>query len=262
MPSWPFSYWEQALSIEPKDGTGRQGECPRLSPPGLVNSGPPVAADADAQNIAEKITNFLGKLAPGGTTEAAGRERNYVVSFQVDFIRKTPNQQSPEESLSYQKLRERDLDVMPPYVYYGETVVGKYDPALPGVIAVRANIEGKEVSGYVDAQKLWLEPPLDRAQSERYMAVAESAAVRVVPDPSSPPVLMILQGEVVDAIGQLEFQGRKWVKARFNAPEPAALRIHSGNRDAAFGLCHRQSVGGDHGGGSQADSQFEADVFR
>ena len=49
---------------------------------------------------------------------------------------------------------------MPPYVYYGETVTGKYDPAHPGVIAVSASIGGKEVKGYVDAAKLWLEPDL------------------------------------------------------------------------------------------------------
>ena len=51
------------------------------------------------------------------------------------------------------------------------------------------------------------------------MAVAETTSVRVVPDPSSPAVLTILQGEVVDVVGQLNFQGQDWIKARFNAPE-------------------------------------------
>jgi len=104
-------------------------------------------------------------------------------------------------------------------VYYGETVLRIYDPAQPEVIAVRATIDGKEAQGYVNSRKLWLEPTLSRPQSDRYMAVTETAAVHVVPDHASPEVLTLLQGEVVDAVGQLNFRGQSWVKARFNTPE-------------------------------------------
>jgi hypothetical protein len=175
--------------------------------------------EVNPQEVTDAIANFLGSLTPGGTAESAGRERTYVVTYQVDFFRKGPKGKAPEESLSYAKLRDRDLMEMPPYVYYGETVSGKYDPAQPEVIAVRAKIDGKETQGYVDASKLWLEPPLDRPESGRYMAVTEMTSVHVVPDPTSPAVLTILQGEVVDAVGQLNFQGRNWIKARFNAEE-------------------------------------------
>jgi hypothetical protein len=182
---------------------------------------PAGVAEVNPQQVTEKISNFLGNLPPAGAAEAAGRDRTYIVSYQVAFIRKTPKAKVSEESLSYTQLRERDLEVMPPYVYFGEAVSGKYDPAQPEVIAVRATIDRKEVSGYIDAAKLWLEPILDRAESDRYMAVTETTLVRVVPDPSSPPVLEILQGEVVEAVGQIKLKGRSWIKARFNLPDRA-----------------------------------------
>jgi len=171
------------------------------------------------EEVTEKVANFLGGLPPGGTAESAGHERYYIVSYQVDFFRKTPTASAPEEDLSYAQLREQDMDKMPPYVYYGETVLGIYDPAQPKVIAARATIDGKEIKGYLDSSKLWLEPALNRPASDRYMAVTETASVRVVPDSASPAVLTILQGEVVNVVGQLNFQGRNWIKARFNAPE-------------------------------------------
>jgi len=198
---------------------------PSLAAKSAVPSGtmpatkPAGVKEVDPQEVTEKVANFLGSLSPGGAAESAGRERTYVVSYQVDFLRKMPDAKTPEENLSYEKLRDRDMAVMPPYVYYGETVSGKYDPARPQVLAVRATIDGKESHGYIDASKLWLEPTLDRAESDRYMAVAETTSVHVVPDPTSPAVLTILQGEVVETVGRLNFQGRSWIKARFNAPE-------------------------------------------
>jgi len=179
----------------------------------------PGVIEVNTEEIAEKVANFLGSLTPGGTAESAGRERTYVVTYQVAFLRKKPKEKAPEESMSYAKLRDRDMEKMPPYVYYGETVLGRYDPAQPEVIAVLAKIEGKEIQGYFDASKLWLEPPLDRPESDRYMAVTETTSVRLVPDTASPAVLTILQGEVVEAVGRLKFRGQSWVKARFNAPE-------------------------------------------
>ena len=182
-------------------------------------SKPAATQQVDPEKVTESVANFLGSLHPGGTVESAGHERNYIVSYQVDFFRKTPKARAPEEDLAYAQLREQDMDKMPPYVYFGETVLGTFDPAQPGVIAVRATIDGKEIKGYLDARKLWLEPTLDHAASDRYMAVTETSSVRVVPDSTSPAVLTILQGEVVDVVGQLNFRGRSWIKARFNAPE-------------------------------------------
>jgi hypothetical protein len=187
------------------------------------------AEQVDPEKVTERVANFLRTLRPGGTAESAGHERNYVVSYQVDFFRKTPTAKAPEEGLSYAQLREQDMDRMPPYVYFGETVLGIFDPAQPGVVAVRATIDGKEVKGYLDSSKLWLEPVLDRPASDRYMAVTETSSVRVVPDPTSPAVLTILQGEVVDVVGQLNFQGRSWIKARFNAPERPRYGFIGGN---------------------------------
>lgn len=186
--------------------------------PGQAATGSP----SNPQNVADmnsEPANFLGGLPPGGNAESASRDRTYVVSYEVAFFRKTPSVKVPEESLTYKQLQERDWGTMPPYVYYGENVIGKYDPARPESIAVRANIGGKDISGYIDAGKLWLEPPLERADSDRHMTLKDGTAVYVVPDPASPKVLTILQGEVVETVGQLNFQGRSWIKARFNAKE-------------------------------------------
>ena len=66
------------------------------------------AQGSQYRDIAETTTSFLGTLTPGGTPESAGRERNYIVTYQVAFLRKAPAEKLPEESLSYQELRDRD----------------------------------------------------------------------------------------------------------------------------------------------------------
>lgn len=71
---------------------------------------PEIIADVEQVNpevVTEKVANFLGSLTPGGTAESAGRERKYVVSYQVAFLRKTPAEKAPEEGLSYDQLRDR-----------------------------------------------------------------------------------------------------------------------------------------------------------
>ena len=148
---------------------------------------PEGVAGVDPVEVTDKVTNFLGSLTPGGTAEAAGQERTYIISYRVAFFHKTPKGKVPEESLAYKDLRGGDPSTIPPCVYYGELVSGKYDPAQPEVIAVRATINRKQVSGYLDAANLWLEPILDRPASDRYMALPETAMVRTLPDPSSPP---------------------------------------------------------------------------
>jgi len=124
----------------------------------------------------------------------------------------------PEESLSYRELQAYPA-VMAPLVFYGENVLGTSDPSHPESIAVHATIEGKATSGYIDSAKLWLEPPLSGAESDHYMVLTDTAPVYVVPDPGSPSALSLLQGEVVDTVGQLKLLGQTWIKARFNASD-------------------------------------------
>jgi hypothetical protein len=169
-------------------------------------------------DIADTTTNFIGTLSAGGTAESAGHVRSYIVTYQVAFLREAPDKRLPEENLTYRELQARD-NLAPNYFFYGEAVHGTYDPAHPDVIAVHAKIGKKDVSGYVDAQKLWLEPAISPVETPRYMAHNDNTAIRVVPDPASPAVLSILQGEVVDAVGQLNFRNEQWIKARFNIEE-------------------------------------------
>jgi len=177
---------------------------------------PPASQSGDT---AETTTSFLGTLTPGGTPESASRERNYMVTYQVAFLRKAPAEKLPEESLSYQELRGRDPDTLAPHVFYGQTVYGTYDPAHPESIEVRGMIDNKEIRGYIDTQKLWLEPSVATVDTPQFMALRDGTAVHVVPDASSPTVLGLLQGEVVEAVGKLDFQGKRWIKAHFNGAE-------------------------------------------
>ena len=80
-------------------------------------------------------------------------------------------------------------------------------------------IGNKEARGYIDTQKLWLEPSIAAVDTPRYMSLKDGAIVHVVPDAGSPTVLSLLQGEVVEAVGKLDFQGGQWVKAHFNGTE-------------------------------------------
>jgi len=186
--------------------------------PQLATGTPQTASQSgQSQDVAETTANFLGTLKPGGAPEAAGAERNYVVTYQVAFLRKSPQEKLPEESMSYKELVEADYGKFAPYVFYGTVVPGKYDPAHPDSIAVRAQFGGKEVHGYIDSQKLWLEPPIAAVETPRYMALKDATAIHVVPDAGSPTVLSILQGEVVEAVGKLTLQGASWVKARFTS---------------------------------------------
>jgi len=183
-------------------------------------STPPAPAQSTSSgNIAETTASFLGTLTPGSAPDSAGRERNYIVTYQVAFLRKSPAEKLPEESQTYKELQARDPETLAPYVYYGQMVSGTYDPSHPDAIAVRATINNKEVRGYIDAQKLWLEPPLAPVDTPRYMSLKDATAVRVVPDLASPSVLTLLQGEVVEAVGKLDLHGVPWVKVLLNKTE-------------------------------------------
>src|SRR5271157_3971093 len=197
--------------------------------PSVTNSGRSSSASAapasqvtwqnyQNQDIANTTTNFIGTLTAGGTAESAGHERSYIVTYQVAFLRETPEKKLPEENLTYRELQERE-NLAPNYFFYGEVVHGIYDPAHPDVIAVHAKIGKNDMSGYVDAKKLWLEPALSPVETPRYMARNDNTAIRVVPDPASPAVLSILQGEVVEAVGQLNFRNEQWIKTRIIVEE-------------------------------------------
>jgi hypothetical protein len=190
------------------------GDNPTASP----SPGTPSPQPGNADEPAEPPTSFLGSLAPGGTAESAGHERTYVVSYQVAFFRKAPSEKVAEESMSYRQLQSYP-GVTSPYVFYGENVLGSSDAAHPESIAVHVNVEGKPISGYIDSARLWLEPPLAHAESDRYMVVTDTAPVFVVPDPGSPSVLSLIQGEVLETVGLLKFLGQNWIKARFNGPD-------------------------------------------
>lgn len=50
----------------------------------------------EMMDVVQKVANSLGNLTPGGTAEAAARERTYVVSYQVAFFRQAPKAKVPE----------------------------------------------------------------------------------------------------------------------------------------------------------------------
>jgi hypothetical protein len=203
----------------PKPQLAGAPQPPRTATAPTGSSAPSASPASNADNdeyLALKVTNFLGTLPPGGTPDAANHDRTYVVAYQVAFFRKAAAQKLPEENLSYEELASEDPGNMPPYVYFGENVVGKFDPAQPKSIAVRATIDKKEVRGYIDSAKLWLEPVLQRADSDHYMSLKDGAEVHAVADAASPKVLSLQQGEVIETLGKFDLNGQTWVKAQFN----------------------------------------------
>jgi len=116
--------------------------------PSSGNSSPKATDTSPGGNTEALPTSFLGGLTAGGGGEPGGRERTYVVSYQVAFLRKAPVDKLPEENLSYQQLQAYP-QTMSPYVFYGENVAGKNDPVHPEAIAVHTMIDGKQASGYI-----------------------------------------------------------------------------------------------------------------
>jgi len=233
--------WPALASVTGSGGSSSAGAAPASQYAGWYGQIP---------DIADTTTNFIGTLTAGGTAESAGHERSYVVTYQVVFVREAPEKKLPEENLTYRELQERynrlgESELAPYYFFYGEIVHGTYDPAHPDVIAVHAKICKKDVSGYVDAHKLWLEPAISPVETPRYMARIDNTAIRVVPDPYSPAVLGILQGEVVEAVGQLNFQNDQWIQTRINVEEtPRYGFIHAKDLQALTPATTDQSAVG------------------
>ena len=84
-------------------------------------------------STAETTTSFLGTLTPGGTTESAGRERNYIVTYQVAFLRKAPAEKLPEESLTYEELQVRDPSTLAPACFLRRECLWDVRSRAPGV---------------------------------------------------------------------------------------------------------------------------------
>ena len=82
---------------QPVRAMAAQEASPETVQPSLL-----IPRDVNPDDVPNKVTNFLGNLTPGATPEAAGRERNYIVSYQVDFLRQQPGEKTTEEGMTYE----------------------------------------------------------------------------------------------------------------------------------------------------------------
>src|ERR1035441_2982295 len=80
------------------------------SPAGNSSTKPVDPRDVNPDDVPNKVTNFLGNLTPGAAPEAAGHERDYIVSYQVDFLRKQPGGKATEEGMTYEALQSWDKE--------------------------------------------------------------------------------------------------------------------------------------------------------
>lgn len=148
----------------------------------------------------------------------------YVITDDIVFVRPTPEAILPQEQLHGDEAYQKAGDAQ--YLFYGENVGGTYDSSKPGVIKVLQNtkkyMSGEKgwgeydinINGYIDKSKLWKEPALFQASSTRYQTVKD-ANVYITPDTKSKQVLALYQGEVVEAVGKINYSGNTWIKARF-----------------------------------------------
>lgn len=150
---------------------------------------------------------------------AAGAYETYVVLDDVVFVRTGANAVLPLESMSIAELKKEHGEDFPPHFFYGQNVRGEVEKGDTDTVRVAGmyNDPSKgriEVSGYIDAKKIWKEPALIQPESAHSLVVRD-VIVRLLPEKNSRAVLSLLQGEVVEAAGRLQYGGSSWIKARF-----------------------------------------------
>lgn len=185
-------------------------------------SGNPSASQQPEKQTAEKA---LWEKPPMPES-AAG---TFVIVADVVFVRDDPKKVWPHESMTLKELQEaeqRASDSFPfpsHYFYYGENITGIRDKGNPDIVKTKIKLykweKGKQIeqgekSGYIDIKKLWLEPIPAKIPTDRWMTIQDTD-VYLAPDIKSRKVLYLLQGEVVECVGQLEFGGGLWIKAKF-----------------------------------------------
>lgn len=149
----------------------------------------------------------------------------YVVIDDIAFVRPTPDAVLPPEKLkgdeALQAARATDS-----YFFYGQNVLGEANKTYPKLIEIsdKAVVQKDQwqpftqesVIGYIDKSKLWKEPPLAPVATFRYMTLQETA-VHLLPESKSRQVLALYQGEVVVAIGKMQYNNQTWIKTRFES---------------------------------------------
>lgn len=147
----------------------------------------------------------------------------YVVTDDIVFVRPTPEAILPQEQLHGDEAYQQAGDSQ--YFFYGENVVGNLEKTNSNVIHVNQE-HGKYMlgangwnwytinqQGYIDSSKLWKEPPLNKISANRCMTL-KNTPVYLLPDRKSRDVLSLYKGEVIEAIGQLNYNGENWIKVK------------------------------------------------
>ncbi len=149
-------------------------------------------------------------------------EETFVVTADVVFVRTAPDQVQPYEKLTVEELYKVD-EYDPPYPshFYGENLSGETFKPNPSVAVIKQKFMDRttwketEGPGYVDMKKLWAEPRLSPPSNKLHMAVKDATLVRLLPKADSKEVMSLYQGEVVEAVGELKYNGGHWIKLKF-----------------------------------------------
>jgi hypothetical protein len=159
-----------------------------------------------------------------------GKSATYVVANEFAFLQEFPDSACAEERLTVKQLSDEDPLDASPFLYYGENIVGMVEKEHPSVLSADMSMfkyygneqrgrKGAHQKGYIPLRELWLEPSLDQAKAPRYMCKSATAVVRLIPTANSREVLQLIQGEVLDAVGLLTYEGQTFIKVLCRSDE-------------------------------------------
>ena len=148
--------------------------------------------------------------------------QTFVVLDNVVFVRDDPKVASPLESMTVSEIQNEYLKFttkFPPHFFYGQNVRGDLEPGILDAVKIYGSFQepGKAkiaISGYIDKKRLWQEPPLVQANAPTSLTL-QDVSVLIVPEKTARKVLSLYQGEVVETIGRLQYDGQWWIKAKF-----------------------------------------------
>lgn len=156
------------------------------------------------------------------TATVTGAYETFVVLDDVVFVRTDAKIALPLEKMTIGELQNEYYKMnenFPPHFFYGQNVRGDAEKGVLDAVRIAGMYNDPQkgriaISGYIDKKKLWREPPLSPSESAHFMTIRD-VTVRLLPEKSSRGVLSLLQGEVVEAVGRLQYGGSAWIKAKF-----------------------------------------------
>jgi hypothetical protein len=154
----------------------------------------------------------------------------YVVTDDIVFVRPTPEAILPQEQLHGDEAYQQAEPYKNRFFYFGENIQGEEQGSVIKLIPKKrtvpageydstgvfhSSLEEQMITGYLDKSKLWKEPSLLSASSNHYQTLKD-VNVYVIPNIKSKTPISLYQGEVLEVVGRVDYNGLRWIKAKFH----------------------------------------------